>query len=1039
MKYGSFSIKFTLTKRGLAILVVLWAFQIFVPIPAQAEISSWQKGASVTPEHSTDLSSSTFRQSLDNLKAANANTISFVIPLSQASVYSTDIAPAANNPTDESLVSASAYAHSLGFQVAFKPHVDTRDGQWRANIDPPDRDGWFNAYENILLRYARLAEANHVEQIIVGTELVFLSSDTRNPTNTQHWQKIISDVRAVYSGTLMYAANWGTGVYDEKNQIVFWPHLDYAGIDAYYPLGSSGNSVESFLAAWDIWYHSDILPFAQKIGKPIIFTEIGYKSTPGSYLDPGNYTINNGMDEVTQANAFQAMFSYAHNVPFIKGVYIWEWKTNPDAGGGNNTDYTPQNKSAQSVITSWFGGQGTSTPYAPGSQALSAAALPVGNPAAVNQNLSISVTVQNTGSAQTNRIVDLEVYNSENQKVYQQVFENQTLPAQGVSQFQAVWFPVLSGHYTIKVGIFSSNWSQNYYWNNTAGSIVVGQASTAVDLASFSATAEAPSLVTTHTPVQVVADVINTGSAISGVQSDVEIYDANYQQVYQRVFVSQSFTAGERKQLPVEWTPVTAGMYHIRVGVFNSDWSRNYVWNNLAAVFSAQDFVVTVPDTQAPVLQLTTPLDKAVVFATTTLVSAVSDNTSISGVQFYLDSLPLGPEKKTFPYENAWDTTLFADGGHTLFSVARDGAGNQATSSAITVTVSNSAPSSPACPAEVPANVFSACYYQGRNFNTFKLAKIENSINYDWGFGAAVSGLDNDNYSALWQGNFLFLAASAGSEYEFNVLADDGVRLYVDGVLVVNQWQDQVASYTVRKIMTNGVHAVRLEYFEHSGGARVSLSWNAVASVVPQPDTAAPSVPANLSSDSVAQTAANLYWNVSTDNIGVFGYKLYKNNSLIATLSETFYTDSSLVPGTSYAYSVSSYDAAGNESSRSQVLVVVTQFAPLQVGSSPPVISVDPVINVWWPNTETTISGTLPFKAVAQNLLLQNYDMFWQVDGDTLNLMYNSSTDFPHKETWVDVSGWNWHPEGSYMLTFTVKDISGNSIASKNIPVRISR
>src|SRR5207245_1280817 len=64
-----------------------------------------------------------------------------------------------------------------------------------------------------------------------------------------------------------------------------------------------------------------------------------------------------------------------------------------------------------------------------------------------------------------------------------------------------------------------------------------------------------------------------------------------------------------------------------------------------------------------------------------------SDNFGVAGVQFKLDGLNLGTEVMTSPYNITWNTTLAANGAHTLTAVARDAAGNTAPASAVSVTV----------------------------------------------------------------------------------------------------------------------------------------------------------------------------------------------------------------------------------------------------------------------------------------------------------------------------------------------------------------
>ena len=98
-----------------------------------------------------------------------------------------------------------------------------------------------------------------------------------------------------------------------------------------------------------------------------------------------------------------------------------------------------------------------------------------------------------------------------------------------------------------------------------------------------------------------------------------------------------------------------------------------------------------VPDVHPPTSSLTAPASGATVSGTSVTVSAsASDNVGVSGVQFKLDSTTnIGSEDTSAPYSITWDSTSASNGSYTLTAVGRDATGNQTTSSAVTVTVSN--------------------------------------------------------------------------------------------------------------------------------------------------------------------------------------------------------------------------------------------------------------------------------------------------------------------------------------------------------------
>ena len=75
-------------------------------------------------------------------------------------------------------------------------------------------------------------------------------------------------------------------------------------------------------------------------------------------------------------------------------------------------------------------------------------------------------------------------------------------------------------------------------------------------------------------------------------------------------------------------------------------------------------------------------------------------------------------------------------------------------------------------------------------------------------------------------------------------------------------------------------------------------------------DTTAPSVPTGLTGTAVSTTQINLSWWPSPDNVGVSGYKVYRNGTQIANIVGTLYNDTGLTPGTIYAYTVLAYDTA---------------------------------------------------------------------------------------------------------------------------------
>ncbi len=91
-----------------------------------------------------------------------------------------------------------------------------------------------------------------------------------------------------------------------------------------------------------------------------------------------------------------------------------------------------------------------------------------------------------------------------------------------------------------------------------------------------------------------------------------------------------------------------------------------------------------------------------------------------------------------------------------------------------------------------------------------------------------------------------------------------------------------------------------------------------------QADRTPPSTPTGLSATVISSGQINLAWTASTDNVGVRGYRVYRDDVQIAAMTGTGYADAGLYPGTSYTYAIAAYDAAGNASVKSTAVIATT-------------------------------------------------------------------------------------------------------------------
>ena len=123
----------------------------------------------------------------------------------------------------------------------------------------------------------------------------------------------------------------------------------------------------------------------------------------------------------------------------------------------------------------------------------------------------------------------------------------------------------------------------------------------------------------------------------------------------------------------------------------------------------------------------------------------------------------------------------------------------------------------------IPADAWRADYFSTKTLNGYITSRLETAINNDYVDGSPDPGIGGDNFSARWQGNWNLLAGT----YSFMATTDDGMRVWLDGSLVLNHWQAQPATtYTFSKTFaTAGSHLIKVEYYDGGGQATAKFGW----------------------------------------------------------------------------------------------------------------------------------------------------------------------------------------------------------------------
>ena len=262
--------------------------------------------------------------------------------------------------------------------------------EWRSLFNPgvagsATANAFFASYQTMILGQAALAVANGATWLCIGTEL----DQIAGPAYKTDWDDIIAAIRAQYPTLkLTYAADWdadaspwsgsnglsaGTG--SLATQISFASQLDAIGIDEYAPISNAADpTLDDLIAGWRqtpvnsgataetyavtggkslIAYYESV---AAAVGKPLIFTEMGYANSSVAASDPALSNNEGAEDDALQARLYQAFFEAWRQSgdDSLEGVYFWNWDPNASEVGPGQINFSPQDLPAQSTIKRYF-------------------------------------------------------------------------------------------------------------------------------------------------------------------------------------------------------------------------------------------------------------------------------------------------------------------------------------------------------------------------------------------------------------------------------------------------------------------------------------------------------------------------------------------------------------------------------------------------------------------------------------------------------------------------------------------------------------
>lgn len=216
-------------------------------------------------------------------------------------------------------------------------------------------------------------------------------------------------------------------------------------------------------------------------------------------------------------------------------------------------------------------------------------------------------------------------------------------------------------------------------------------------------------------------------------------------------------------------------------------------------------------------------------------------------------------------------------------------------------------------------------YYNNMNFTSLTTTRTDGTINFNWGSGSPDPLIAADTFSVRWTGQ---VQPRFSGVYTFYTTSDDGVRLWINGTQVINNWTDHgpVENSGTITLTANQKYDVVMEYYENGGGAVATLSWSSpsqVKQIIPQsqlyPLIASPAAPSNLAATPGSTSHINLAWTDYADN--ETGFKIERcqgsgcsNFTQIAQVGPgvTAYSNTGLSSGTTYVYRVRAYNSVAN-------------------------------------------------------------------------------------------------------------------------------
>jgi hypothetical protein len=470
--------------------------------------------------------------------------------------------------------------------------------------------------------------------------------------------------------------------------------------------------------------------------------------------------------------------------------------------------------------------------------------------------------------------------------------------------------------------------------------------------------------------------------------------------------------------------------------------------------------VTVFNDTTPPSVALSSPAPGAALRGTITIAASASDNAGVTGVQFRLDGANLGAEDTTAPYSLPWNTSTAGNGSHVLTAVARDAAGNTATSATISVVIDNAPPAVSITSPAGGSTVRGAVTIRANASDNVAVAGVRFFVD-----GTPLGAEDLiAPFEAAWNtasgSNGSHVLTATARDAVGNVTTSAGVTLTVDNSAPAVSITSPAAGATVSGSITvtanasDNVGVAGVQFFvdgtmlgAEDTSAPYAMSWDtttatsgskvltAVARDATGNTATSASVAVTVNNDStvptVAITAPAAGATVSgaitvsanaADNVAVAGVQFFVDGAMLGvedtSAPYSVSWDTTAASGGSKTLTAVARDTSGNTATSASVAVTVMNDAT------------GPTVAITSPANGATVSAALTVTADASdNVAVSGVQFF--VDGVALG---TEDTTAPYSVAWNTAAA----TDGSHTLTATARDAAGNTTTSAVIAVTVS-